>query len=116
MLVPNKATHKANAEALMDFYYQPEVAAKVAAWVNYICPVEGAKEAMEKIDPSLVDNELIFPAEEHPGERLRLHGARREDRADVPAAVRRCDRSLTVSDPGRDAAATRRATRRAVRT
>jgi len=29
--------------------------------VNYICPVEGAREAMEKVDPSLVDNELIFP-------------------------------------------------------
>ncbi len=64
MLVPNKASHKANAEKLMNYYYEPEVAATVAAWVNYICPVEGAKEAMEKIDPSLVDNELIFPTEE----------------------------------------------------
>jgi spermidine/putrescine transport system substrate-binding protein len=61
MLVPNKADHKANAEALMDYYYQPEVAAKLAAWVNYICPVAGAQEAMEQVDPSLVDNELIFP-------------------------------------------------------
>ena len=61
MLVPNKATHKANAESLMNYYYDPEVAAKLAAWVNYICPVEGAKQAMEKIDPSLVDNPLIFP-------------------------------------------------------
>ncbi len=64
MLVPNKATHKGNAEKLMNFYYDPEVAAKLAAWVNYICPVEGAKQAMEKIDSSLVDNELIFPSEE----------------------------------------------------
>jgi spermidine/putrescine transport system substrate-binding protein len=61
MLVPNKATHKANAEKLMNYYYEPEVAAQVAAWVNYICPVEGAQQAMEKIDPSLVHNELIFP-------------------------------------------------------
>jgi spermidine/putrescine transport system substrate-binding protein len=45
----------------MNYYYQPDVAAKLAAWVNYICPVEGAKEEMEKIDPSLVDNPLIFP-------------------------------------------------------
>jgi spermidine/putrescine transport system substrate-binding protein len=29
--------------------------------VNYICPVEGAKQAMEKIDPTLVENKLIFP-------------------------------------------------------
>jgi spermidine/putrescine transport system substrate-binding protein len=63
MLVPNKADHKANAEKLMDYYYDPEVAATLAAWVNYICPVEGAQQAMEKIDPSLVDNPLIFPDE-----------------------------------------------------
>jgi len=64
MLVPNKASHKANAEKLMDYYYEPEVAATLAAWVNYICPVEGAKQAMEKIDDTLVDNELIFPSTE----------------------------------------------------
>lgn len=61
MMVPNKATHKANAEALMNYYYDPEVAATLSAWVNYICPVDGARQAMEKIDPSLVDNPLIFP-------------------------------------------------------
>jgi len=60
-LVPNKATHKANAEQLMDYYYDPRVAAELVAWVNYICPVAGAKEEMEKIDPSLADNVLIFP-------------------------------------------------------
>jgi spermidine/putrescine transport system substrate-binding protein len=64
MLVPNRATHKTNAEKLMNFYYQPEVAAEVAAWVNYICPVEGAREAMTKIDSSLADNELIFPGQD----------------------------------------------------
>jgi spermidine/putrescine transport system substrate-binding protein len=64
MLVPNQGFHKANAEAWMNFYYQPEIAAEVAAWVNYICPVEGAREAMEGIDPSLADNPLIFPDEE----------------------------------------------------
>ncbi len=61
MLVPNLATHTRNAEQWIDYYYEPEVAAKLAAWVNYICPVKGAREAMEKIDPSLVDNPLIFP-------------------------------------------------------
>ena len=61
MLVPNKADHKANAEKLMDYYYDPVVAARLAAWVNYICPVDGAQAAMEKIDASLVENPLIFP-------------------------------------------------------
>ncbi|MGD9959805.1 polyamine ABC transporter substrate-binding protein [Nocardioides sp.] len=64
MLVPNLAQHQANAEKWIDYYYQPDVAAKLAAWVNYICPVEGAREEMEKIDPSLVDNPLIFPDSE----------------------------------------------------
>lgn len=64
MLVPIGATHKSNAEQLMNHYYDPEVAATVAAYVNYICPVEGAREAMEGIDPSLVDNPLIFPTDE----------------------------------------------------
>ncbi len=64
MLVPNLATHQANAEKWIDYYYRPDVAAKLAAWVNYICPVEGAREEMEKIDPSLVDNQLIFPDED----------------------------------------------------
>jgi spermidine/putrescine transport system substrate-binding protein len=61
MLVPNKASHKANAEALMNYYYEPQVAAELAAWVNYICPVSGAQDAMTKIDPELAENPLIFP-------------------------------------------------------
>jgi spermidine/putrescine transport system substrate-binding protein len=61
MLIPNKATHQANAEAWIDFFYQPEIAAKLASWVNYICPVQGAREEIEKIDPSLAENPLIFP-------------------------------------------------------
>ncbi len=65
MLVPNKASHLANAEKLMNYYYDPVVAAKVAAWVNYVCPVDGAEQAMEKIDPSLVGNPLIFPTAEY---------------------------------------------------
>ena len=32
-----------NAEKWIDYYYEPEVAAKLAAYVNYICPVEGAR-------------------------------------------------------------------------
>ncbi|MFJ8577080.1 extracellular solute-binding protein [Micromonospora sp. NPDC093277] len=63
MLVPNKASHKANAEELINYYYEPAVAAKMAAYVNYICPVKGAQAEMEKIDPDLANNPLIFPDE-----------------------------------------------------
>ena len=60
-VVPIGSTRKANAETLINYYYEPEVAAEVAAWVNYITPVVGAREAMEAIAPELVDNQLIFP-------------------------------------------------------
>ncbi|UAJ81297.1 spermidine/putrescine ABC transporter substrate-binding protein [Leifsonia sp. ZF2019] len=60
-VIPIGSPRKANAEKLIDYYYQPEVAAEVAAWVNYITPVEGAKEAAVAIDPDLADNQLIFP-------------------------------------------------------
>jgi len=64
MLVPKGAQHKKNAELWMNYYYDPKVAAELAAWVNYICPVAGAKEEMEKIDPDLAANPLIFPSDE----------------------------------------------------
>lgn len=64
LLVPIGATHKANAEQLMDYYFDPVNAATVAAYVNFICPVEGAREAMEAIDPELVENPLIFPTDD----------------------------------------------------
>jgi spermidine/putrescine transport system substrate-binding protein len=60
-IIPIGAKHKSNAEELINYYYEPEVAATVAAYVNYITPVNGAKEAMKKVDPSYVDNQLIFP-------------------------------------------------------
>jgi spermidine/putrescine transport system substrate-binding protein len=62
MMIPSTSPHKENAEILMNYYYDPEVAATVAAYVNYVCPVEGAQKAMEKVDPTLVDNDLIFPS------------------------------------------------------
>jgi len=60
-VVPIGSTRKGNVEKLIDYYYQPEIAAEVAAWVNYITPVAGAQEAMMKIDPKLAENQLIFP-------------------------------------------------------
>ncbi|TFD31401.1 spermidine/putrescine ABC transporter substrate-binding protein [Cryobacterium sp. TMT1-19] len=60
-LVPIGSTHKKNVEKLIDYYYDPAVAAEVAAYVNYITPVAGAKEAAMAIDPELANNQLIFP-------------------------------------------------------
>jgi spermidine/putrescine transport system substrate-binding protein len=61
MMVPITSPHRRNALKVMDYYYEPAVAAQVAAWVNYVCPVEGAREEMEKIDPELAKSPFIFP-------------------------------------------------------
>ena len=61
MLVPAMAAHKKNAELVMNHYYDPKVAAEVAAYVQYICPVAGAQEAIASIDPALAENPWIFP-------------------------------------------------------
>ena len=46
LMIPNLARHKANAERLIDYYYDPEVAAELAAWVNYVCPVPAARDVL----------------------------------------------------------------------
>lgn len=63
--VPNgtSAENKEKVEELIDYYYQPEVAAEVAAYVAYVTPVKGAQEAMADVDPDQVENPAIFPSE-----------------------------------------------------
>ena len=71
MLIPKGAENKANAEAYMNDVYDPRVAAKIESWLNYICPVKGAQQAMRDLgaeigDPDLValaDDPLIFPSD-----------------------------------------------------
>ncbi|WKX72876.1 spermidine/putrescine ABC transporter substrate-binding protein [Streptomyces sp. XD-27] len=64
LLVPAGARHRKNAERLIDYYYEPKVAAQLAAWINYVCPVDGVREELAKIDKSLAENPLILPDEE----------------------------------------------------
>ena len=61
MMIPSTSTNKAGAEAVINYYYDPIVAARVANYINYVCPVSGAKEAMAKISPAQAKNPLIFP-------------------------------------------------------
>ena len=61
MLIPNKARHKTNAERLIDYYYEPEPAAELAAYINYVSPVAGVVPYLAKIDKSAASNPLIVP-------------------------------------------------------
>ncbi|MCX3058949.1 polyamine ABC transporter substrate-binding protein [Streptomyces beihaiensis] len=63
MLIPNKARHQSNAERLMDYYYEPPVAAELAAWINYVTPLDTdiIKPELAKIDKDVANNPLIVP-------------------------------------------------------
>ncbi|MEU6946130.1 spermidine/putrescine ABC transporter substrate-binding protein [Streptomyces sp. NPDC046316] len=71
LMIPNLAQHKANAEKLIDYYYDPEVAAELAAWVNYVCPVPAARDVLADSDDedlaALAEDPLIFPDDEMRG-------------------------------------------------
>jgi spermidine/putrescine transport system substrate-binding protein len=63
-VIPIRTQHKKNAEALINFYYDPEIAAQVEDYVNYISPVVGTDAAMKELDADLLKNELVFPSAE----------------------------------------------------
>jgi spermidine/putrescine transport system substrate-binding protein len=60
MLIP-KGGNVFGASTLMNWYYNPTIAAEVEDYVNYICPVLGAAKVLEKTDPAVAKNTLIFP-------------------------------------------------------
>jgi spermidine/putrescine transport system substrate-binding protein len=63
MLIP-KGGDVYTASTYMNFVYDPKIAAEIEDYVNYICPVTGAKQALKKIDPAVANNTLIFPTKE----------------------------------------------------
>jgi spermidine/putrescine transport system substrate-binding protein len=65
MMIPStvSAEAKANTEKLINWYYDPAIAAEVAAYVKYVTPVKGAQAEMEKINPELAKSPYIFPDE-----------------------------------------------------
>ncbi|HEX9609470.1 MAG TPA: spermidine/putrescine ABC transporter substrate-binding protein [Candidatus Limnocylindria bacterium] len=85
MAIPKRAQHPADALAMMDYVYRPEIAAQITEYVNYICPVPAAQEiirthAQEAADggdqetadylTAVAESELVFPSDEMLG---RLH-------------------------------------------
>jgi spermidine/putrescine transport system substrate-binding protein len=60
MLIPTGGSVP-TASTYMNFVYDPVIAAQIAAYVNYVTPVKGAKEELAKTDPETANNSLIFP-------------------------------------------------------
>lgn len=67
LVVPVGATRKTNAERLMDWYYQPEMAADLVNWVGYVCPVPAAKQVLldygDEFSVATANSPLVFPSE-----------------------------------------------------
>jgi spermidine/putrescine transport system substrate-binding protein len=70
MMIPQKAEHVYAAETMINYVYEPEVAAKIALYVNYLSPVKGVREIVERANPDLAGNPLVFPSDEI---RAKLH-------------------------------------------
>ena len=72
MLMPKGARHPNAAARWMNWVYDPPQAARIAAAVQYISPVEGVQQILAK-DPAtaaLANNPLMFP---DPAKQQRLH-------------------------------------------
>jgi spermidine/putrescine transport system substrate-binding protein len=61
MVIPKGATNKYTAELMMNFVYDPVIAAAIEDYVYYVCPVKGADVEIKKLDPGAESNPLIFP-------------------------------------------------------
>ena len=59
------------AQKFIDYVYDPKVQANIAAYVNYVTPVDGVKAVLAERDPELAANPLIFP-EDSDLERARI--------------------------------------------
>jgi spermidine/putrescine transport system substrate-binding protein len=65
MLIPVGAPNPAAAYKFMNYVYEPKNQAQITKYVNYVSPVKGVKEILEKQDPDIANNELIFPSDEY---------------------------------------------------
>ena len=61
MLIPKGAANKYTAELMMNYVYDPVVAAAIADYVFYVSPVKGADVEIKKIDADAATNPLLFP-------------------------------------------------------
>lgn len=59
--IPRTSTHKAEAEAYINFLCDPEISYENCSYIGYSTPETAAKEMM---DPEITENEMYYPSEE----------------------------------------------------
>lgn len=74
MAIPQDAANPIDAHEMMNFVYQPEIAAQMTAWINYISPVPEAQailqQAKDTYTKQVANSPLVFPT---PDMESRLH-------------------------------------------
>ena len=65
MLIPKGAKNKYTAELMMNFAYDPKIAAQIENYIYYVCPVKGTEQLMQDLNKDApLDQahlDLIFP-------------------------------------------------------
>lgn len=68
MCIPQDAAHPIDALEMMDFVYDPKIAAQLTAWINFISPVPAAQDILKKSDDAatrdVAASPLVFPTPE----------------------------------------------------
>jgi spermidine/putrescine transport system substrate-binding protein len=64
MVIPVEAPNVGAALGWMDFVYQPEVAADLTEYITYVSPVDGVQDVLQKTNPKLAQDPLVFPSAE----------------------------------------------------
>ncbi|HMM82562.1 MAG TPA: spermidine/putrescine ABC transporter substrate-binding protein [Terrimesophilobacter sp.] len=62
-VIPIGSTHRSNAEAFINYYYDRQNAVRVAAATSFISPVDLRQPEIGTIPQELSRNEMIFPSE-----------------------------------------------------
>jgi spermidine/putrescine transport system substrate-binding protein len=66
MMIPYTAQNPLDAMTYMDSVFDPQVAAEIADYVGYVCPVPAAQEIIrtQLDDPAVADSPTVFPTPE----------------------------------------------------
>jgi spermidine/putrescine transport system substrate-binding protein len=70
-MLPQKPPHPYAAETMLNYCYDPQVAAKNTIAYPYVTPVLGVQQVLEKTDPKLAHDPLVFPSA---ADRAKLQG------------------------------------------
>ncbi|MEZ5256494.1 MAG: extracellular solute-binding protein [Ilumatobacteraceae bacterium] len=81
MVVPKGAKHRSEIATWMNYVYDPVNAARIAAYVQYVSPVDGVQDELRKLGgdaAALAENPLMFP-DDATSARLRTFASLSED-------------------------------------